>query len=410
MLALLSGLLWAQSQEQYVDQVEAAIKKGLIAAIHDRLSVDVLASNPEWARRICGAAADCDFKHALREKDDLIAAARAIQDIGTRCADRNDGSADAWAAAADGRHFLLKVQRALGEETTAADWLELVDALAKLHSLEPAEGAPLVRAVKCLREGRRAKGVDGDELKTREDEVCRKAAELYPDNGFFAGNEQRKELEELVALLEAGEYKAAKPRFQELLGRIKDDTLYNDAVTVAKEHYRKLGIKADYRSREREVYGLFLGDFPTGERWKFEKDTFRQYGRDGKLIRSFSFDYFKRNTWYTLGDTKYDGSNVKGMALITERDVLSVIVKVARRSRIIKKRLNRHISGVQYFVIGGFDKDADFTRFHTYIWKGKERSWLTYRLWIIELADYEELDPEAQFVLDSLREQKYEEK
>ena len=406
-LLLLCGVSSAQSQEPYVDSLEAAIKQGAIAAFHDNINVGILSGNPAWARRICSAAVECKLDAALQEREDLKDAAERIRQIGARSAENNDESADAWSAAADGAYFRLRVQLACGDETATEDWLHVADALEKQHGLQPADGAPLERAAKCLREGQRAKGIDAAQLKKREDEVCKEGAKLYPDNGLFARNEQSAELEEIVALLAAKGEKEAKPRLAALLGAAKDDTLYNDAVTVAKQHWRKLGIKAEYRSTTRKFFDHLEFEVPTGDRWEAERDKITQYGRDGKLLRTFSLDWFKRNTLYTLGDTEYDGENPKGMALITERDVLSVIVKVERRSKIIKKNLNRNIPGVQYFEIGGHDKDAEFTRFHSFVWRSQQRTWLTYRLWILELKDYDGLDPEAQSVVDSLRETRY---
>jgi hypothetical protein len=407
-LALLGGVLRAQSPEQHVESVVAVIAQGGIAAIHDRMAVGAIAGNPEWARRVCAAAATCDLAAALLAKDDLKSAAEKIREIGATAAENNAESADAWTAAADGAYFHLRALNACGEETATQQWLDVAEALVKAHGLKAEEGAPLERAVKWLREGQGAKGVEVSDLKRREDELCQEGAKLYPQRGLFAGVRENSELEEILALLGADKAKEARPRLAALLGRVKDDTLYNDAVTVAKEHSRKLGIKAEYVTNARKYFDVMEYLVPRGDRWKTEKDAITQYGRDGKLVRRLTLDWFERNTLYTLGDTEYDGSNEKGMALITERDVLSVIVKIERRSPIIKKALNREITGVQYFDIAGFDKDGDFTRFHTYLWKSDERPWLTYRLWIIELQKLEGLDPAARFVVDSLRETKYE--
>jgi hypothetical protein len=407
-LALLScAVSWAQSNERYVDEVEAVIKQGGIAALHDKIAVGV-SSNPAWARRICVAAADCPLDAALLVKDDLKDAAEKIRQIGARCSEENPESADAWSAAAEGMYFRLRVLSACDEKTETQDWLDVADALAKQRALKPDDPAPLERTVKFLREGRREEGVDDDALKKREEEACKEGTKLFPKSPLFARIAQGADLDAVVALLAANGHKEAKPRLLGLIANAVDDTAFNDAVTVAKQHFKKLGIKADYRTRPRKYFDHLEYEVPKGDRWETEEDAITQYGRDGRLLRRFTLDWFERNVNYTLGDTEYDGSNAKGMAMISERDVLSVIVKTERKSGIIKKALNRNIPGVQYFVIGGFDKDADFTRFHTYLWKSDQRPWLTYRLWIIELEDLDGLDPEAQFVLDTFRETKYE--
>ncbi|MFI5401540.1 MAG: hypothetical protein ACHQ1G_01180 [Planctomycetota bacterium] len=403
---LLCGVSRAQSNDRYIDEVEAAIKGGGIAALHERIVLG-LSDNPVWARRICAAAAECPLAAALHAKDDLKKAAEKIRQIGARASENNPESADAWSAEADSMYFHLRVLRACGEKTTTEDWLGVADALAKLHALKPDDPAAMERTVKYLREAKRAKGTDADILSKREDEVCKEGIKLFPKSALFLRIGQAAELDAVVALLAANGQKEAKPRLTALLANAVDDTAYNDAVTVAKQHFKKLGIKVDYRKKPGKYFEHLEYEVPKGERWETEAEAITQYGRDGRLLRRFSLDWFKRNINYTLGDTEYDGSNAKGMAMISERDVLSVIVKTESKSGIIKKALNRQIQGVQYFVIGGYDKDSDFNRFHTYLWKSEQRTWLTYRLWIIELQDLDGLDPEAQFVLDTFRETKY---
>ena len=124
------------------------------------------------------------------------------------------------------------------------------------------------------------------------------------------------------------------------------------------------------------------------------------------MKRKITIRYYKRNIWYTLGPTKFDGSNVKGMALITEEDVKSVMLKIKRRSKLARRRLNRKIGSVQQFDIAGTSSTGDFMRFRTYLWKSDQRPWLTYRMWSIEYGDFE-LDPAARVLIKSLHERKY---
>ena len=205
---------------------------------------------------------------------------------------------------------------------------------------------------------------------------------------------QQKEFDEIVKLVEAGSFKEAKPRLSALLKSATDDTLYNDAVNVALQH-KKLRLKAKFRTRTVRFRSLLACEIPAGKRWKVKKRSspgvgdVLQHGRAGELKRKFTIRYFKRNTWYTLGATKYDGHNVKGMALITEEDVNSAMLKIKWRSKLAKRRLNRKIGSVQQFDIGGTGPNGDFLRFRTYLWKSDQRPWLTYRMWSIEYGDFE---------------------
>ncbi|MCZ6572880.1 MAG: hypothetical protein O7C98_06885, partial [Planctomycetota bacterium] len=196
------------------------------------------------------------------------------------------------------------------------------------------------------------------------------------------GQSQHKELDEIVKLVEAGSFKEAKPRLSALLKQTTDDTLYNDAVNVALQH-KQLRLKPKFRTRVVRFRRLLACEIPAGKRWKVKARSqpgvgdIKQYDRAGELKRKFTIRYFKRNTWYTLGPTKYDGHNVKGMALITEEDVKSAMLKIKRRSKLAKRRLNRKIGSVQQFDIGGMSANGDFMRFRSYLWKSKQRRWLT---------------------------------
>ncbi|MCZ6574322.1 MAG: hypothetical protein O7C98_14285, partial [Planctomycetota bacterium] len=228
------------------------------------------------------------------------------------------------------------------------------------------------------------------------------------------GQSQHKELDEIVKLVEAGSFKEAKPRLSALLKQATDDTLYNDAVNVALQH-KQLRLKPKFRTRELRFSWALACEVPAGKRWVLQKSygssvgELKQFDRAGELKRKFTIRYFKSNTWYTLGPTKYDGSNVKGMALISEEDIKGAMLKIKRRSKLARRRLNRKIGSVQQFDIGGTGPNGDFLRFRTYIWKSKQRRWLTYRMWAIEYGDFK-IDPAARVLMNSLYELKYEKK
>ena len=122
-ILLLAGLVRAQSNEKYFSHMEKAIKGGGIAAAEGHLQVDVVARSPEWARRICAAAATSDLAMGMRAKDALRSAAKKIREIGERCAHLYDENADSLSARIDGSYFYLRVQSALGSKTTTEDWL-----------------------------------------------------------------------------------------------------------------------------------------------------------------------------------------------------------------------------------------------------------------------------------------------
>lgn len=400
-VGLLAAVCLAQQQEQFIDHAEKAIRMGMITGVPLERAVALVTSQAKWARRICVAAAESDLKRGLRDEEKLRAAAARIEEIGARAVQRHPNDEAATEARAEGLYFRLRVDAATGEDTETEDWLAVAEGLESVREY--------ARAVARLRAGREASGVDAGALEEKEKELAERAAADVP---VTEQDTLSAELDAIQALFDARERKEGKARLAAFLEKVKnDDTLYNDAVTVAKTE-KRLGLKVDYKVRNVALGRLLTAEVPRGDRWKVERGSgssfaeLRHYDRQGELKRKMTVRYFELNTWYVLGDTKYDGSNVKGMALIAERDVLEAVLDVKRRSRLVKKRLNRKLGLAQYFLIGGYGR-KDFVQFRTWIWKGNERDWLTYRLWSIEYEDVKDLDPEAASVIESLREVKY---
>ncbi|MHC4933455.1 MAG: hypothetical protein ACYTGV_14825 [Planctomycetota bacterium] len=404
-------------QERYIDQVVAAIEQGGIVAVRGSLHVEGISGRPEWALRFCRAAAEADLKRLLHAKEGLREVAATIVEIGARAKARHEGDADALVASVEALYFQLRVRGVLRDEMDADDWLGLADELQALHELRPDGGKPLERAVRILREGKEARGVEAGPLAERENAICATGAKLDPKTTVFQSKALAGELEEIRGLLRTDRKEGAK-RLKAYLRKNREGTdldsvtSYNDAVTLAKEN-KRLGIRADYKTRTITLRKCLTLTLPAGRRWKKDKKTdsdlgdIRQFDREGKLNRKFSLDWFELNTLYTLGKKKFDGSNVKGIAMLSERDVKSVIIDFKRKTKVMKRKMNSKIGLVQFFEIGGLASDGEFVRFRTYIWKGHERTWLSYRLWIIEWDDFPSLDPEAKFVVDKFREVKY---
>ncbi|MCZ6786269.1 MAG: hypothetical protein O7E54_03795 [Planctomycetota bacterium] len=418
---VLAPLAYAQSNDKYVDQLVAVIKQGHLSHVVSRLNVDVLSSNADYAARVCAAAAGAKLSDARAYPDEYRAAAQKILEIGTKAKDASLGETKGMLAYVDALYFKLRLARALLEETSTEDWLKIVEMLEDVHDLEADGGKPLERAVKILREGQKAKGVDVDNLKTREKALSKEAAETYPKIAIFQSSGFDDEIKEIERLIET-DRKEGKKRLGAFLDKLKAklekdkksidlNTAYNDAVTIAKIN-KGLGVKADYTSYTYTKGKLLRFAKIMGRRWKVEKSGAKdlgaivQYGRDGRFMRRITLDYYKRNVWYLYGDTKYDGSNVKMMAMIGAVDVKTVVLTVKRERKLTKGRLNRHIKQSYIFEIGGLDKLGKFTRFRCYYFKGRETKHLTFEVMVVEFDDFKKLDPEAAFVIASLREVK----
>ena len=50
-LLILAGAGWGQDNGRYIDSIEQALKQGMVTMLHGRISVQVISSDPEWAKR-----------------------------------------------------------------------------------------------------------------------------------------------------------------------------------------------------------------------------------------------------------------------------------------------------------------------------------------------------------------------
>ncbi|MHC4941288.1 MAG: hypothetical protein ACYTHK_20355 [Planctomycetota bacterium] len=241
--------------------------------------------------------------------------------------------------------------------------------------------------------------------------ICEQGAKRFPKREFFREVVHQDKLASIRRLVKE-DRKQAKNLLESYLKSLQPQafdpaafspTFFNDVVTLCKLESR-LGVKADYRTRELKFKNLVKFDVPEGNRRKWKSGTLYQYGSDGLLVRTLNFDRYDWDTVYVSEGKEFGGDNIKGLARQGEADVLTVVLKVKKRKNLRRKRLNRHIPHSQAFTIGGIDEDGDYLCFHYYYFKCKKTKMRTVEVSVLELGDIRKLDPEAKFVLDSIRE------
>jgi hypothetical protein len=84
--------------------------------------------------------------------------------------------------------------------------------------------------------------------------------------------------------------------------------------------------------------------------------------------------------------------------------VLSVVLNVKHRKKLRRGRLSRAIRSAQMFEIGGLDEDGKYLCFRWYYFKAKETRLTSVQVGILDIGEYKKLDPEAAFVLSTIRE------
>ncbi|MHC4959701.1 MAG: hypothetical protein ACYTGN_15155 [Planctomycetota bacterium] len=410
-LVLLAAMVCAQDAKNFKRAFEMILKGGAVPKanelLHDQF-VTWLAENPEPARAVCEAAANAVRKTSKRypsDWEDIVAKlVRATDQMGD--ADTEELAARAEALLCRAR-FNDDPNRSPGPE----DWLTAAALYEKADAVDDEDGLNLERAAHILREGAGSGVAQSDEMRAKATALCEQGAKRFPKREFFREIVHRDKLAAVRRLVK-DDKKQAKKLLEDYLKSLQPQafdpkafspTFFNDVVTLCKLE-SKLGVKAKYRTRELKFKNLVRFDTPEGKRWKWKGGTLYQYGSDGLLLRTFNFDQYDWDTVYVVDAKEFGGDNIKGLARMGEADVQGVVLKVKKRKNLRRKKLNRHIPHSQAFTIAGIDEDGDYLCFHNYYFKCKKTSMRTVEVSILELGDFKKLDPEAKFVLDSIRE------
>lgn len=411
-LLFCAALAGAQDLEEFAEQFEKAVEAGQLRTVLDYLPEEAanrLADEPAALHAFAATGSKWARKHAKGDADTwdrfvgmLTAACEAIPE-------ENADRADVRAARGETLLCRARVDTALGKPFRKEDWTGAAGHFLALHKEAPGGGEHLERAVRILQEAGQVGGEDAEDLRQRADKLCLEGAEKFGRNRYFAQARHRAQLDQIAELVSKSPGRAKKAMkaymdsLEEAGGSTEErNTLYNDAVTFARSH-RKLSLKPKYRA-ERARIGIVEIDLPLSTRWKRKGSTIYQHDTAGELKRTISFDTYKWTTNYFLGRQKFGGDNLKGLARIGETNVLSVILNVKHRRNVRRGRLSRAISSAVMFEIGGLDEDGDYLCFRRYYFKAKETGLRSVKVSVLDIGEYDTLDPEAEFVIDSIRE------
>ncbi|MHC4547454.1 MAG: hypothetical protein ACYTEZ_01645 [Planctomycetota bacterium] len=415
-----AGLVAAQSARQAASLSVASLKAGRpdrLLPVFESL-VPYLLNEPDQARKVCESAAAHVRKSARKRAEAWAALTEQLVGLGRRGVDLGAEDANALVAYAEALLCRARLAAALGGTPRGEDWTKAADLCVEAHGIEAEEGRPLERAVRILREAAGAGVQDAAALKARADDLCVRGAKQHPRRAYFREALHRARLAHIGATLE-GDRKLGKRLLKEYLesfatqpaaGPAPDRTTwtaYNDAVALARAD-KKLGLKAAFKT-ETIAAGYVQIDVPVSRRFKWDRSKgdlggLSQYDEDGSLVRSVYFYSYKWTTNYYIDQKKFGGDNLKGLARLGEKDILSVIRDVKSRTELARRRLNRHIPHSQYFAIAGYDEDGDFLRWRRYYFKARETRLRTISVSVLDWGDFKRLDPMAEAVVDSIRE------
>ena len=401
----------AQLMKAIVASVKAGRPGNVTKVLRDG-AIRALSEEPKLARKAAEACAKYARKTAKKDTEGWRDLSNKMVRVG-RSAVSNDGEdKDALIALAEALVCKGRIADETGGAADKTTWSEAADLYERADKIKSDGGEWLERAVAALREGAATGLID---LEQRAEELDTKAKEAQ---AATPGGKAKGELDAIRRLIRVDK-KAAKARLEAHLAalQLKLDplnpdlvlaTAFNDAVTLAKQE-KKLYVKAKYLARKlRSRYDWLEFELPIGKRWTFERTssdfgTILQVGDDAEKVLVILFTYYRHTTEYTIGPRGFGGDNVKGLALLDEKNAEDALVQVKYRRKLRKGRFNRHITKSSYFEIGGIDSDGDFRRTRAYYWKPKHVELRTLCLYMVIFGDLAKFDPEAEFVIDSIR-------
>jgi len=414
-LLALSAAAAADDTEQFGRALVLSIEKNtalpdVVKRINDEM-IDQLATYPVVACDVCAAAAKYVYR-APGARTDWEPLVQYVVRLGNKTMERLPDDSDAVLACAEAQLCQLRLACVFERATKTEDWVGAGELFIKAHGIKADEGKPLERAARILREGAEAIGVDRRALHERADKVCEEGLKQYPESKVFRGMLFRRRLDMIAELLPTdrrGAQGALATYIDELRAIMHDKgretvvaTAYTDAVTFAKST-KGISVKADYITRSLSVARSSLRvEIPVSERWEYEEGAIRQYDRDGNHLRSFTFDVYSWDTNYYIGQTMFGGDNLKGLAALDELNAEEIVVKITKRRKPMRRRLNAKFPSTIYFEVSGYDSDGDFLRYANYYMKTEKRC--SVQVSLLEFEDLKDLDPETKFVIDSMRE------
>jgi hypothetical protein len=414
LLATAAVAVGESSGELAKDVAVAIAKSAGLSEIVPRLTdeaVQGLAQEPLLARSVCTAAAHYVYRAPRGRKEWEPLVARVVV-LGQKAADATPSSADALGACGEAQLCRLRLAVVLEQPTKIEDWEAAADWFVKADGIEGGKGENLERAVVVLREGAAAPGMDSATLNGRVEKTCEDGAGRYGEATFFRDvllDRRLAKIEEQIVSDKRGAQKTLTDFLAELRPKVEAKepdlvaaTAYTNAVSVARAT-KGLGVKADYITRSVNVAASSLVlEMPVSGRWTYDNGMIRQYDRRGDRVRTFSFDTYSWDTAYHIGSTEFGGDNLKGLAQLDEINAEEMVVKITKRKKPERRRLNRRFTSAIYFEVSGFDDESDFLRWANYYVKTEKR--MSVQVSYLEFRDVKDLDAEAEWVLESIRE------
>lgn len=421
-LLFVSAAIAGPDADELVELLSKALESGVAAGMEgyiDGGEIEAMLRVPRRLCRLCESAAKGARGGELESKNDWGAAMERLQSLAQSVCDTMPD--DALALRAHGAAMLARarVKDLLKEEGGSELRQSAAERFLLAQEKNGLDGTSLEWAVEALLEAAAQPGADAKAIRARVRELCDRGGAKYPKSGLFREVGYRTRLDGIAEQLAAdrnGGKKALEAYFAELkplaFGKEPDESAaaaHNDAVTLVRQT-KGIGIGVEYAFRtQRSSQELLAFDLPYGKRWQYAKDggdlgCLRQFDASGRLLRRIDFDEYDWDRLYTYEGFQAGGDNLQGLAKIGEFAAKQLIPNVTSQKPLRKTRFNRYVAQAQCFEVIGLDEDSDPLGLRRFYFKAKGKARKTYRVDVIEYGENPKLDPEADFVLDRIRE------
>jgi len=407
-LLLLAARIEAAPSNPALDAIEAGAPDRAIRVIEGRDGA-AIDKSPALLLSICEAAARNAAWLLHGGREDAEGLADVLVAKGTAASEQR-GGADAFLALAEARRFQARIGLATRQDKAAEHYRAAIDAARTAYQNDAGDGQALLCAVLAACEAVDAVGGDSATLL---EEATRDVERLDgAHKATLAAAHASAALE--LALLErdlpaakmSKEIAEVRDRAARVLGTLegwaaKDldaATTYNDAVSFILANRKKLPLEVAFVSVAKRIAGLHFR-VPVSRRWRVGSSLY-QFDRRGSYARAYLFDTYNWATEYTYGTKGIGGDNPKGLCTYDIDSVEGMFLKIKRRKKATKGRMNRKISRCYYFEMEGTDESLVRLRVSGWYFKADEKR-LTYRLLMVMYPDSEGTEPAADFVVDS---------
>lgn len=416
-LAFLGNFASAYPADDLARQIAADNFDAAAETIADESAIAALRSSSSGLRDAATAAADRAWNQrpsAAAEKVVDFLVREALAATAARADDRR-----AWRALAEAKVARARASFARGETQAAEVWFSAADAYERAAAPDdPGDGAR-VRCVGRIVAGAATAGAQSASVVGRGTGIAKKAlgtpgvaadVRMAYGRALFDAARQTLASDRKTAREAArAAFDAIRPLRAGEKTEVAHAMLWNDTVTF--DRANKFGLDESYATRRIPWFadGLYTVDLPISRDWILDGALIvhrarSEDDREGEVVAAFGCHAYSFSAVYRYAAEKIEisGDNPKALAAyIYAADYRSLFKKVTQTREPKKMKLGTDVNGYLMEVIG---EDADGNPFRVRDWVFRGAGQKSHEVRMADSSRTSDLDPEAQALLESIRE------